>query len=77
MLPVALHLFDGLGRKHSLVKKCQDALDKIKGAKSSFRDEYIKKIFDDDTVADAFVNNYSLLDKNSIEILVTAYDYGL
>ena len=46
------------------------------GAKESLLDNYLKKIFDDETICKAFGKNYSLLDKNVIEIITTAYDVG-
>ena len=46
------------------------------GAKESLLNNYLKKIFDDETICKAFVENYSLLDKNVIEIITTAYDVG-
>lgn len=76
MVPVILHLFEGLGPKSDFVKGCQKALNEIRGGKESFRDEYIKPIFgNDDEMAEAFVENYSYLDTNTIELLTTAYKY--
>jgi len=57
MLPVILHLFEGLGAKDPFVISCQTGLDEIKGGKTSLRDEYIKGIFGNDTeLADAIID---------------------
>ena len=51
MLPIVLNLFEGLGPKNEFVQKCSKALNEIPGAKESLLDEYIKKIFDDETIS--------------------------
>ena len=57
MLPVILHLFEGLGVKDPFVISCQTGLDEIKGGKTSLRDEYIKGIFGNDIeLANAIIN---------------------
>ena len=76
MLPIVLNLFEGLGSKHAFVRKCSQGLNEVPGAKESLLDNYIKKIYDDETICKAYVENYSLLDKNVIEIITTAYDVG-
>ena len=76
MLPIVLNLFEGLGPKHVFVRKCSQGLNEVPGAKESLLDNYLKKIFDSETICKAFVENYSLLDKNVIEIITTAYDSG-
>lgn len=76
MIPVVLHLFEGLGPRDPFVQSCQTALDRIEGGKESFRDKFIKPIFNfDEEIADAFVNYYSYLDTNTIELLTVAYKY--
>ena len=77
MLPVILHLFEGHGPKDPFVKSCQSALDEVQGAKESFSDEYLKPIFKGDSeMAEAFVQYYSYLDTNTIELLTVAYQHG-
>ena len=76
MLPIVLDLFEGLGSKHEFVRKCSKALNEIPGAKESLLDNYLQKIFAEETICKAFVENYTLLDKNVTEIITTAYDAG-
>jgi hypothetical protein len=76
MLPIVLHLFEGLGPKDAFVKSCRAALDRIEGGKESFRNEYIKPIFgNNEEIATAFVDYYEYLDTNTINLLTTAYKY--
>jgi hypothetical protein len=76
MLPIVLDLFEGLGPKHAFVRKCSQGLNEVSGAKESLRNNYLKKIFDDETISKAFVENYSFLDNNLTGIITAAYDVG-
>ena len=73
MLPIAINLFEGLGEKDEFVKTCTEAFNKDLDARQCFYEQYIMKIFDDNTIAKAFVDHYSILDNTATEILKTAY----
>ena len=73
MLPIVTNQFEGLGEKDEFVKTSTEAFKEDLEARQSFRDQYIMQIFDDSTIANAFVDHYSILDYTATEILKAAY----
>ena len=69
---MALRLFDS-GHKDKFVVSCRRAFDSVEGAKATFY-RYISRIFATPVIADAFVSQYQLLNKNAIELLEAAHD---
>ena len=73
VIPIVFHLFEGLGRSDGFVKKCEQGLNGIPGAKKCLRDDYIMKVFPNDDISNAFIDHYAYLNTVTINFLTTAY----
>lgn len=75
-LPIIFHLFEGRGKNDHFVKACQDGLDHIPDGAMSLLNEYIAKVFKNDTIANIFITKYSSLNTTAIQLLVASNKCG-